>query len=108
MTTDERKERKERNSALDITRIIAVLAVIMIHVSSKFVVSYDISSVEFLCGNIFDSISRIGVPLFVMISGALMLDEERNVNIKQNIKSVVCLLLFWSIVYCFFIILRCL
>jgi len=102
MTTDERKERKERNSALDITRIIAVLAVIMIHVSSKFVVSYDISSVEFLCGNIFDSISRIGVPLFVMISGSLMLDEERNVNIKQNIKSIVCLLLFWSIVYCFF------
>ena len=75
---------KERNSFLDITRIVAVLAVIMIHTSSGFVTLYDTSSIEFLWGNIFDSISRIGVPLFVMISGSLMLDEEKNITIKTQ------------------------
>lgn len=95
---------KERNSFLDITRIVAVLAVIMIHTSSGFVTLYDTSSIEFLWGNIFDSISRIGVPLFVMISGSLMLDEEKNITIKsllsKNIKNIVYLLIFWSVIYC--------
>lgn len=74
----------------------------MIHLSVRFVISYDMSSIEFLCGNIFDSISRIGVPLFVMISGSLMLDEDRYVDVRRNIKSVACLLLFWSAIYCIF------
>lgn len=94
---------RERNIALDITRIIAVLAVVMIHTSAKFVNSYNTTTPEFLWGNIFTSISRIGVPLFVMISGALMLDENRNVSIRslllKNIKNIVSLLIFWSVLY---------
>lgn len=95
---------KERNLSLDITRIIAVLAVVMIHTSAKFVSSYKTIPSGFLWGNIFDSMSRIGVPLFVMISGALMLDENRNVSIRslllKNIKNIIFLLLFWSLLYC--------
>ena len=100
---ERKKERKkERNLALDIARIIAVLMVVMIHISARFVISYDVSSSEFVFGNIFDSVSRVGVPLFVMISGALMLDENRQVNVKRNIKNIVCLLVFWSVLYCVF------
>lgn len=95
---------KERNISLDITRIIAVLAVVMTHTSAGFVTSYNTTTLEFLWGNIFDSISRIGVPLFVMVSGALMLDENRNVSIRslllKNIKNIVSLLIFWSVLYC--------
>lgn len=95
---------RERNSFLDITRIIAVLAVVMIHVSAELVISFDASSPEFMWGNIFDSISRIGVPLFVMISGSLMLDENKTISIKniffKNIKTTVYLLFFWSALYC--------
>lgn len=94
---------KERNISLDITRIIAVLAVVMIHTNVKFVTSYNTATPEFFWGNIFDSISRIGVPLFVMISGALMLDENRNISIKslflKNIKNIAFLLIFWSVLY---------
>lgn len=94
---------KERNVYLDITRIVAVLAVIMIHISAEFVVCHNPKSIEFVWGNIFDSISRIGVPLFIMISGALMLDENRIITTKnlifKNVKIAACLLVFWSAVY---------
>jgi len=95
---------KGRNINLDITRIFAVMAVVMIHTSGEFVKSYDIKSTEFLWGNIFDSISRIGVPFFVMISGSLMLDEDRDISIKdiffKNIKNIVLLYVLWSALYC--------
>lgn len=95
---------KTRDSSLDITRIIAVLAVIMIHTSANFVISFKTSSIEFIWGNIFDSIARMGVPLFVMISGSLMLDENKDLQIKslflRNIKNIVLLLILWSAIYC--------
>lgn len=94
---------KERNISLDIIRIVAVLAVIMIHVSTLFVGAEDATAQEFFWGNIFNSISRFGAPLFLMVSGALMLDEKRVIRIKtlisKNIKNIVFLLLFWSVFY---------
>ena len=97
-------EALKRNSSLDITRIIAVLAVISLHISADFVTEYDVFSKEFMVGAFFDSISRIGVPLFVMISGSLMLDENKNITIKsifsKNIKTLFGLLIFWSVLYC--------
>lgn len=94
----------ERNVSLDITRIIAVMSVVMIHTVGKFVDFYDNASAEFILGNIFDSISLLGVPLFVMVSGALMLDENRNFSIKdlffRKIRNIALLTVFWSALYC--------
>mgnify|MGYP002518752370 CR=1 FL=1 len=71
---------KSRNLSLDCVRIVAVLAIVMIHLSASYL-NYGVSSPMFLWGNIFDGLSRVGVPLFVMVSGALMLDEK-----KRNFK----------------------
>lgn len=100
----------KRNIALDITKIVAVLAVVMIHVGGIFVSSYERGSAEFMWGNIMDSISRIGVPMFVMASGALMLDENKNVSMKKllshNVSNIFLLALFWCAFYavCFEIV----
>lgn len=92
---------KKRNISIDFARIIAVLAVIMIHCSAKLI-SIKLP-LEFAVGNFFDAISRIAVPLFVMISGALMLDETRMVTVKKlitkNIKTIVIMLFIWSMLY---------
>lgn len=94
---------RQRNISLDITRIIAIAAVIMIHVSARFVTSNELGSLEFVWGNIFDSISRIGVPLFIMTSGALLLDEEKQFSIKdlfsRRLPQIVFLLIAWSAIY---------
>lgn len=92
-----------RNVSLDLIKVVAVLAVILTHISAGFVGYYETSSVEFIFGNIFDSISRLGVPLFVMVSGSLMLDKERNITVKKilfkYVKNIALLLIFWSLLY---------
>lgn len=97
------KKQQTRILSLDLARVIAVLAVIMIHVSGWYVYAYERGSTEFLMGNILDSTSRIGVSLFVMISGALLLNEERELPLRKlfgkNILSIALLFIFWSPFY---------
>ncbi len=98
-----RSNDKTRNSSLDIARIVAIAAVVMTHVSVGFVTNNELGSLKFVWGNIFDSISRIGVPLFVMTSGALLLDEEKQFSIKdlfsKRLPQIVFLLITWSAIY---------
>ena len=86
---------------LDVLRVIACLSIIMIHTSAHYVVK-DIGSFNFWIGDIFDSLARIGVPLFLMISGTIMLDKDYQFSSKKLIKHIVRLILFfifWSIIY---------
>ena len=89
--------------SLDLIRIVAILAVVMIHVSAGFINTESSKSWEFVFGNIFDSLSRIGVPLFVMVSGSLMLNESKEITLTQilrkNVLNIAALLVFWSAFY---------
>ena len=93
----------KRNYSLDIIRIIAVLAVILLHSSGGFVADYPLNTNEFVFGNLFDSLSRIGVPLFLMISGALFLDENKKIDLKtilcKNVKNLAIITIIWAIIY---------
>lgn len=97
------KKESRRYVSLDIMRIIATLSVVMIHITASFVFLYDFPSIEFVMSTILDSISHMAVPLFLMISGALLLDEQKELNAKMfwmtNLKKIVLLLFFWSISY---------
>ena len=86
-------------------RIIASFAVIVLHVSSPIVVNYSNSSLSsWFASNFFDSISRFCVPIFVMISGVLLLgkSEEIHVFIQKRVKRILLPLMFWTFVYLFF------
>lgn len=97
--------KRERMFSLDLVRVIAVLAVVMIHVSAPYI-QFHQGTNAFLVANIFDSIVRFGVPLFVMVSGALMLDEQKKLTTKRiltkNVTNIVLLFVFWSVVYAVF------
>ncbi len=99
------KERVERKAFLDVARIVAVCLVVLAHVAARYVVEYESDTLGFFFGNLFDSISRTCVPVFVMISGALLLDENKRVTGKsmlKRIKNVALLLAFWSFAYVLF------
>lgn len=90
--------------SFDIMRIVAVLAVIMIHTSAPFATSVNNGTSAFMWGNVFDSLSRLAVPLFVMISGSLMLNENRHISPEKCFKSalnIFILLVVWSAMYSF-------
>ncbi len=92
-----------RNYSLDIIRVLAIASVILTHTSSTSVIAGEIGSSMFFWGNIFDTLSRIGVPLFIMLSGALLLNEDKSFSVKNHFRhrtlDVVIALVFWSFIH---------
>lgn len=89
---------------LDWLRILAVLAVVTIHVAARIVTesAQDYRS-PWIAGNFYDSIGRWCVPMFVMISGALMLSSKREMTIsdflKKKMSKILIPLLAFSVIY---------
>lgn len=87
----------------DVLRIIAILMVVLVHISSKFLTNFSVTQHEYYVANIINSLSRAGVPIFVMVSGIFMLDENKNITIKsifrKNIKNIIILYIIWSVAF---------
>ena len=84
-------------------RICATVAVVLMHVTSKeFYVPATVST-EWQILNIYNGLTHWAVPVFVMISGAVFLDPEREVPIRKlfgkYILRIFIALVFWSAVY---------
>lgn len=95
-------KKKERVVYLDILRAVACLAVVMVHVSGIFC-QQSPDSLNFWLGHVLDSVSQFAVPLFIMISGALMLDEGYSFTREKwlgHIKKLVIFFFAWSAIYC--------
>ena len=94
---------KQRIIYLDYLRAIATVSVIILHVAATGWLSYDITSIEWNAINIYDSIVRWTVPVFLMISGALFL--KKDVSIKdlyiKYIPKMATVYMFWSAFYVF-------
>ena len=96
----------------DLLRILSTLAVICIHVCSESLTwkegQYSSATWSYL--NIFDSISRFAVPIFVMLSGSFVIDKYKENFLKKlytkNIFRMVCSFVFWSLVYVGFKLLK--
>lgn len=73
---------KERIRYLDLNRIIAGVLVVLVHISAQQIESLPVHSAAFAVTNAFNCLAFSGVALFVMISGALALRPEREVNLK--------------------------
>lgn len=74
---------KSRQSNFDLLRIISTLTVVAFHVSKSVANDTNISLVGFnICGLI-NIITRFSVPCFVMLSGAFILNNERNADYKH-------------------------
>ena len=93
----------EREYSFDVLRTISMIMVITIHVSNVYCRNFDIiSSNSYLISLIFNTISRISVPLFFMISGALLLNRNfsKTKYLNRLIKYLI-LIFAWDIIYLF-------
>ena len=92
---------KTRIEYFDYLRIIAAFTVMLLHISTQFLDSLEITTYEWNVFNIFSSITRWAVPVFAMISGALFLDPEHDTKklFSKNLLRLVSAFLFWSTIY---------
>lgn len=95
---------REKNQNIELLRAIACVMVIVIHVTNYFNRAYDsISNGEYVFSVILNALSRVCVPCFFMISGALLVSRQE--TFKKNLKRafhMLIVLIIWSIIYYFF------
>lgn len=86
----------------DYLRAIATIAVIMLHVSAPILGQFnELQIYTWNIGNFYDSLTRFCVPIFFMLSGALLLNKDYELKyfIKKRFLRIIPPFIFWSLVY---------
>ncbi len=95
-------EKREIN--IEFIRVFAIFMTVMIHVSNFYINSFSkISAAYFNTTVVYNSLSRICVPLFFMVSGIFLIKQEFNLKSYFNrILKFALILVAWSIIYFLF------
>ena len=95
----------------NLIKIFAIVGVISIHIflGSRFLF-YDKFTLNWFLSIIIYTFSRVSVPLFFMVSGALLLNRKETISqvLHKRVGKICILLTFWSIFYYFFFKYYCL
>ena len=89
---------------LDAARWMAALAVVLLHCAAlPLTQAADYGSTDWQWANVYDAASRWCVPVFVMISGALLLNPSKNEPFKDFYQKralrIAPAIVFWSVFY---------
>ncbi len=88
---------------LDNSRVLSMFAVVFAHAASSVIARSAVGSESWIIANFYCSVGRWCVPVFIMISGALLLDPGRNESMrtfyKKRLSRILWPILFWSIFY---------
>lgn len=88
---------KDLSKGINFTRSTACILVVILHIAGY---GFYENGENWQTANIIDSFTRVCVPLFIMITGTLLIQQKSVKPIRRIIKIVYCLL-FWSIFYTF-------
>jgi len=88
---------------MDSLRAIAILGVLLLHAATPYVVLYEkIAVFDWQTGIVYNALSRWCVPIFLMISGALLLgrkEEPLGTFFKKRANKILLPFIAWSIIY---------
>jgi len=94
---------KVRRNDLDFLIVLAIIAIVFIHSFAPVVRQKPVESTSWIIANIIDSFMRWGVPIFVMISGSLLIKKENFINtkdfLKKRVNKILLPMLAWPIIY---------
>ena len=76
----------------DLLRVMAMLAVIVLHVSDGWLESLPVGTADWYALNVWDSLCRWCVPVFVMCSGMFLLDPKKALSWPSLFLRYICLL----------------
>lgn len=85
---------------VDVLRVAACFFVVLAHCCDPFVGQFDANRPEFLSGATWGSMARACVPLFVMISGVLLLPVKMDTGLfyRKRLSRIIWPLILWSII----------
>ena len=86
----EKIETKKRLIQFDLLRILAIFFMMLLHIAGSNWDWTAVDSFEWNTFNVYDSIARCCVPIFVMISGMFFLNDDRIEPIGYIYKKTDC------------------
>src|SRR5438309_1203479 len=90
------------NIAADIVRVLSVVCVVIIHTANAIYARPDyFGGLSWWIALLLGAFSRIAIPLFVMLSGYLLLqkDETLEKSLIRATKRILIPLVFWTLFY---------
>ncbi|MBQ6844976.1 MAG: acyltransferase family protein [Agathobacter sp.] len=95
---------RQKNYNIEIMRIIAFVMVIVIHVSNYFCRAYgSVTMGEYLFSLVINSLARVSVPCFFMMSGSLLLGRTEGMDkALARAKKFLGVLCVWTVLYVLF------
>lgn len=87
---------------IDNLRLVALFAVIVLHSTAPLLMQYGkVSISDWWAADFLNAVVRFAVPVFVMITGALLLPREYEIGdfLKRRLTRILWPFLFWTIVY---------
>ncbi|MGL5681754.1 MAG: acyltransferase [Marinifilaceae bacterium] len=106
-TATEQAVREKKSAAkranigwVDLLRVMACFLVVVAHCCDPFVAQFDNNRLDFLTGAFTGSMVRCCVPLFVMMSGVLLLPNAMSTTefYSKRLKRIILPLIAWSII----------
>ncbi|KLE14573.1 acyltransferase family protein [Clostridium sp. C8] len=87
----------------DILRVISIFLVVILHVSGVIWTIIDVNSLNWSVINIYNSLARCCVQIFIMLSGMFFLNPNKSITLKniytKYLPRIIIALLFWSSIY---------
>src|ERR1035438_6582714 len=99
------KQERAPTIPVDLIRTLAIIGVIFLHATNDFSPNRmnQLEVVRWVTVDVYQCIARIGVPLFVMLTGALLLQPSKNESIgiflKKRWARIGLPLIFWGALY---------
>lgn len=102
MTLDTAHHKHRNLDWINSLRVLAMFMVVIIHTSSPLIMGYGrVPLSDWFWGDFYNGLARFGVPVFVMITGALLLPREYELGdfLKRRLGRILTPFIFWSLVY---------
>jgi surface polysaccharide O-acyltransferase-like enzyme len=96
---------QKSNLSVNLIRALAIFLVIVIHASAEQPTIYQLSyGGAWWTINFYDSLARCSIPLFIIVSGFLLLEasklkESNHVFLKKRVLRIIPPLIFWAAIY---------
>ena len=87
---------------IDNLKVVSLFAVVILHTASPLLMDFKNADTGYwLVGDFYNALVRFGVPVFVMITGALLLHREYEVTdfLKRRLSRILWPFLLWSFIY---------
>lgn len=92
----------QREHSIDLLKTLAIFGVIIIHSCSAGYAT-PVGSFDWTASLFWGSLTRASVPVFLMCSGALLLEPKKELTLKKlyshNVLRLIAAMLFWAMLY---------